>query len=144
MAVRVLLLMALTGMFAAAWNSDCQHAATEFNTTTVTSKKSEVTSGESNEELSVSDDGQTITISREFDRFAISLPASIAPGTYRVVDAQGRCGWMTIPVGDALEVSTNEPESFYTSRSKSGHWYFIRVEAAPIVAAPHTAGAVLR
>lgn len=144
MAVRVLLLMALTGMFAAAWNSDCPKAATSLLTSTVISENSELVTGDYNHEWMVSADSQAITISREFDRFAVSLPESIAPGTYRVVDTQGRVGWMTIPIVDEFALSSDEPESFYTSRSETGHWYFIRVDAAPIIAAPQTGDAVLR
>lgn len=144
MAARVLLLMALTGLFAAAWNSDSPDAANSPLVSSVVRPESQPVAAGYGQEWHVSDVSQTVTISHEFDHFAVSFPESITPGTYRIVDAEGRVGWMTIPVGDQPESASNKPEPFYTSQSETGRWYFIRVEAAPIIAAPHTGGSVLR
>ena len=92
----------------------------------------------------VSEISQAITISPEFDLAAVSLPERIAPGTYRLVDAQGRVGWITIPAADQSALTTGEPEPFYNSQSASGRWYFIRVATAPLIADPQTRDAILR
>lgn len=144
MAARVLLLMALTGLFAAAWNSDCPEAANSLRASVARPSNPEIVAGEDGRELMVLEVSQSITISREFDPSAVSLPELIAPGTYRVVDAQGRVGWITIPADSQLALTTDEPEPFYASQSESGRWYFIRVAAAPLMAAPQIGGAVLR
>ena len=144
MAARVLLLMALTGLFAAAWNSDCSEAANSFRASTIRSPKSKTVAGERGRKLMVSEISQALTISPEFDLAAVSLPELIAPGTYRLVDAQGRVGWITIPAADQSALTTGEPEPFYNSQSASGRWYFIRVATAPLIAAPQTPDAILR
>ena len=144
MAARVLLLMALTGLFAAAWNSDCPETANSLQAFTTRPPESKTIVGEYGQEWMVSEISQNITISQEFDPSAVSLPELIAPGTYRVVDAQGRVGWITIPAVDQSAFAIDEPEPFYNSQSESGCWYFIRVTAAPLIAAPQTGDAVLR
>jgi hypothetical protein len=144
MAARVLLLMALTGLFAAAWNSDCPEAANSLQAFTIRPPESKAVVGEHRQEWMGSEISQTITLSQEFDPSAVSLPELIAPGTYRVVDSQGRVGWISIPAVDQSAFAIEEPESFYNSRSESGCWYFIRVTAAPLMAAPQTGDTVLR
>lgn len=144
MAARVLLLIALTGLFAAAWNSDCPEAANSLEAFTIRPPESNPVVGKHGQERMVSEISQTITISQEFDPSAVSLPELIAPGTYRVVDAQGRVGWITIPAVDQSAFSIDAPEPFYNSQSESGCWYFIRVTATPLIAAPQTGDAVLR
>ena len=144
MAARVLLLIALTGLFAAAWNSDCPEAASSPQTFTTRPPESKAVLGEHGDEWMVSEINQTIAISREFDTSAVLLPTLIAPGTYRVVDAEGRVGWVTIPAGDQSAFAIEEPAPFYKSQSQSGCWYFIRVAVAPLIAAPQTGDAVLR
>lgn len=144
MAARVLLLMALTGLFAAAWNSDCPEAANSLQAFTTRPWESKTIVGEHGEEWMVSEISQTIAISRELDPSAVLVPTLIASGTYRVVDAEGRVGWITIPAGDQSAFTIDEPKPFYNSQSESGCWYFIRVTAAPLIAAPQTGDAVLR
>lgn len=144
MAARVLLLMALTGLFAAAWNSDCPEGENSIQAFTIRPPESKAVVGEHGQEWVVSEISQTITISQEFDPSTVSLPELIAPGTYRVVDAQGRVGWVSIPAVDQPAFAIAEPEPFYNSQSESGCWYFIRVAAAPLMAAPQTGDAVLR
>lgn len=144
MAARVLLLMALTGLFAAAWNSDCPESATSLQASTTRLPESKTVLAEHGQELMVSEVSQAISISPELDLSADLLPVLIAPGTYRVVDAQGRVGWVTIPADNRFSFTTNELEPFYASQSESGRWYFIRVDVAPLIAAPQTGGEVLR
>ena len=144
MAARVLLLMALTGLFAGAWNSDCPKAVNSLQEFTTRPPESKTIVGEHGQEWMVSEISQTITISREFDTSSVLLPALITSGTYRVVDAEGRVGWITIPVGDQSAFTIDEPKPFYSSQSEFGCWYFIRVTAAPLIAAPQTGDAVLR
>ncbi len=144
MAARVLLLMVLTGLFAAAWSSDCPQAADALPAFTTLPPNSKATFGEDRQERKISEVSQTVTISQEFDASAIVLPTLIAPGTYRVVDAKGRVGWITIPTGAPSEATSDEPKPFYNSQSESGCWYFIRVPAAPLIAAPQTGDAILR
>ncbi len=144
MPARVLLLIALTGLFAAAWNSDSPQAANSPFASSVVRPESKSYAAEDSQEWNVSEVSQSVVISHEFDQLAVSLPESIAPGTYRVVDAQGRVGWVTIPINDQPETTIGKPEPFYTSQSETGRWYFIRVDAAPIIAATQTGSAVLR
>ena len=144
MAARVLLLMALTGLFAAAWNSDCPEATSSLQASATSPPESKTVVGANDQEWMVSEISPTITISREFDPTEVLLPKLIVPGTYRVVDAEGRVGWITVPAGDQSEFTIDEPEPFYNSQSESGRWYFIRVTTAPLIAAPQTGDAVLR
>ena len=133
MAVRVLLLMALTGLFAAAWNSDGPAPANSLRASAIRASESQTVAAEHRHELLVSEVSQTITISPKLDLSAVALPELIAPGTYRVVDAQGRAGWVTIPADDRSAFATDGPQPFYTSQSASGRWYFfIRVDAIPV------------
>lgn len=144
MAARMLLLMALTGVFAAAWNSDSPEAATSRMASMTRRPEFKSVAEEYRQEWKVSEVSQSVMISREFDLSTVSLPDSIASGTYRVVDFLGRVGWMTIPVNDRSPSTIDDAQPFYSSQSETGRWYFIRVEAAPIIAAPQTDGAVLR
>lgn len=144
MAARVLLLMALTGTFAAAWNSDSPEAATSRLASAARRPESKSVAPEYSPEWKVSEVSQAVTFSREIDLSTLSLPKSISAGTYRVVDAQGRVGWVTIPANSQSTPTAEESEPFYSSRSEVGRWYFIRVDAAPIIAAPQTGDAVLR
>lgn len=144
MAARVLLLVALTGLFAAGWNSDCPQAADPTLAAVVHRPEFQSVAGEFREERKVSGVSQSATVSAEFDTAAIVLPELIAPGTYRVVDGNGRVGWITIAPGAQAAVAINEPKPFYNSQSESGCWYFIRVTAAPVIAVPQTGDAVRR
>jgi hypothetical protein len=144
MAARVLLLMALTGLFAAAWNSDSPQAAAAPQSSLARIPEFENVADELHEGLIVSQTSQVITYSLEFDLAGVSLPELIAPGTYRVIDVQGRVGWMTIPVADQTTIPNDEPETIYTTQSESGRWYFIRVATAPTTTALQTGRAVRR
>jgi len=144
MAVRLLLLMTLTGLFAAAWNSDSPQAATPSLAAAVRRPDPKSVAVGLQQEWKASQVSQSVVISHEFGQLAVALPESIAPGTYRVVDPQGRVGWVAIPVEDLPSSAVDEPKPFYISQSEAGGWYFIRVEAAPVMAAPQTSGSVLR
>lgn len=143
MAVRVLLLMVFTGLFATAWNSDRPEAAARLIAANsrplpVRPSPDEIDRGT----LRVAEVGRTVSISSELDLSIVMPPELIAPGTYRVVDAQGRVGWMSVPVSNSPEYAGIEPQPIYTNETANGYWYFIRVEAAPVIASPLEANAV--
>ena len=74
----------------------------------------------------------------------VLLPELISPGTYRVVDAQGQVAWMSFPVDNNPERAATEPQPIYSTESAIGHWYFVRIEAAPVIASLPEATAVRR
>lgn len=146
MAVRILLLIAVTGLFATAWSSDRPEAATRRLMAAETRPLPERPASVENERgsLMVAEVGHAVSVSAELDVSIVVPPELIAPGTYRVVDAQGRVGWMSIPVNNSPEHAGVEPQPIYTSETANGHWYFLRVEAAPVIASPQEETAVLR
>ncbi|TXT30043.1 MAG: hypothetical protein FD138_2345 [Planctomycetota bacterium] len=137
MAVRVLLLVVFTGVFATAWSADGP-AATTARLASKSQQLPERPSAADNNHrtLVVAEVGRAVAVSTELDVSIVVPPELIASGTYRVVDAQGRVGWMSIPVGSSPEHAGFEPQPVYSSETANGHWYFIRVEAAPIIASP--------
>ena len=142
MAVRVLLLIAWTGLFASAWSAD-RPAAASLQMAAESRQLPERPS-ESQRSLVVAEVGRAVSVSTELDVSLVLPPELIAPGTYRVVDAQGRVGWMSIPADNSPERSATEPQPVYSSESASSRWYFIRVEAAPVIASPREETTVLR
>ena len=145
MAVRVLLLIGFTALFATAWNSDRPAAATPRLTADTRHVPDRPASTKKTDgSLAVSEVGQIISMSAELDVSIVSPPELISPGTYRVVDAQGRVGWMSIPADNNPERAATEPQPIYSSESAHGRWYFVRVEAAPVMASPPEATAVRR
>ena len=145
MAVRVLLLIACTGLFATAWSADRPAAASPRVAAETRHLPEPPSVTESSERsLVVAEVGRAISVSTELDVSLVSPPELIAPGTYRVVDAQGRVAWMSIPFDENPERSATEPQPVYSSESANGRWYFIRVEAAPVIASPLEGSTVLR
>ena len=142
MAVRVLLLIACTGLFASAWSADRPAAAAPQMA--AESRQLPERPAVAERSLVVAEVGRAVSVSTELDVSLVSPPELIAPGTYRVVDTQGRVGWMSIPADNSPERAATEPQPVYSSESASGRWYFIRVEAAPVIASPPEATAVLR
>lgn len=143
MAVRVLLLMVFTGLFATAWSSDRPEAAGQLIASDRRPLPLRPSADENDRDmLQVAQVGRTISISSELDLSIVVPPELMAPGTYRVVDAQGRVGWMSVPVSNSPEYAGIEPQPIYTNETAYGHWYFIRVEAAPVIASPLEATAV--
>lgn len=145
MAVRVLLLIVCTGLFASAWNSDRPAEATQR--LAADSRRLPVRPSDADEvhsSLVVAEVGRAVSVSAEFDVSVVLLPEMISPGTYRVVDAQGRVAWMSIPVDNNPERAATEPQPIYSTESAIGRWYFVRVEAAPVIASPLEATAVRR
>lgn len=143
MAVRVLLLIVFTGLFATAWSSDRPEGATArlaSNSQPLPERPS--ASDHGRRSLVVAEVGHTVSVSAELDVSIVVPPELIAPGTYRVVDAQGRVGWMSIPVNNSPEHAGFESQPVYSSESHNGHWYFIRVESAPVIASPQKETAV--
>lgn len=145
MAVRVLLLLVVTGLFASAWNSDrpataSPRLAADIRQLPERPSVTDVVHGM----LVVAEVGRAVSVSAEFDVAVVMLPELISAGTYRVVDAQGRVAWMSIPEDNNPERAATEPQPIYSTESASGHWYFIRVEAAPVIASPPQANAVRR
>lgn len=145
MAVRVLLLIACTGLFATAWSSDRPEAATRRLTSESRSLPVLPSPFENvQRSLVVAEVGRAVSVSTELDVSIVLLPELISPGTYRVVDAQGRVAWMSIPVDNNPERAATEPQAMYSTESASGRWYFIRVDSALVIASPPEATAVLR
>lgn len=145
MAVRVLLLITVTGLFATAWSSDHPEASAR-RLASETRPLPERPSGVENDQRSlvVAEVGRAVSVSAEFDVSVVLLPELISSGTYRVVDAQGRVAWMSIPVDNNPERAATEPQPIYSTESAIGRWYFVRVEAAPVIASPQEATAVRR
>ena len=145
MAARVLLLIAVTGLFAIAWSSDHPQAATRQLASAAVALPERPSSAQSVEHtLAVTEIGHAVSGFAELDTSIAMLPELISPGTYRVVDAQGRVGWLSIPVDNNPERAATEPQPVYSTESASGRWYFIRVEAAPVIASPLGSPAVRR
>ena len=110
MAVRVLLLIAVTGLFATAWSSDRPEAATRrlaAETRPLPDRPSPVENAQRT--LVVAEVGRAVSVSAEFDVSVVLLPELISSGTYRVVDAQGRVAWMSIPLHNHPERAATEP-----------------------------------
>lgn len=145
MAVRVLLLITFTGVFATAWSSD-RPEVVSHGLAANSQPLPERPSARDDDQalLMVAEVGRAVSVSAELDVSLVVPPELIAPGTYRVVDAQGRVAWMSIPVSDSPEQAGIEPQSIYTSETANGQWYFIRVEAAPVIASPPEETAVRR
>ena len=145
MAVRVLLLIAVTGLFATAWSSDHPEAATRRLVSDNHPRPDRPSSVENDSRsLVVAEVGRAVSVSAEFDVSVVLLPELISPGTYRVVDAQGRVAWLCIPTDSKPERAATEPQPMYSTESASGRWYFVRVEAAPVIASLPEATAVRR
>ena len=145
MAARVLLLIAVTGLFAIAWSSDHPQAATRQLASAAAALPERPSDAQSVEHtLVVTEIGHAVSVPAELDTSIAMLPELISPGTYRVVDAQGRVGWLSIPVDNNPERAATEPQPVYSTESASGRWYFIRVEAAPVIASPLGSPAVRR
>ena len=147
MAARVLLLITVTGLFATAWSSDRPQAASLQLTATTPAlpdRPSDVQSVEHS--LVVTEIGHAVSVSVELDTTIVVLPELISSGTYRVVDAQGRVGWLSVPLenDNSPERAATQPQPVYSSESANGRWYFIRVEAAPVIASPQGSPAVRR
>lgn len=145
MAVRVLLLIAFTGVFATAWSSDRPEVVSHglaANSQPLPERPS--ARDDDRGSLMVAEVGRAVSVSVELDVSLVVPPELIAPGTYRVIDAQGRVGWMSIPISDSPEYAGVEPQPIYTHGTTNGQWYFIRVEAAPIIASPQEETAVRR
>ncbi len=145
MAVRVLLLIVCTGLFATAWSSD-RPAAAPLRLASNSPPLSERPSAPDNDHRSlvVAEVGHTVLVSLELDVSLVVPPELIAPGTYRVVDAQGQVGWMSVPVNSSPEHAGFEAQPVYTSESHNGRWYFIRVDAVPVIASPQQETAIRR
>lgn len=145
MAVRVLLLIVSTGLFVSAWNSDRPAEATQrlaADSRRLPDRPS--VADEVHSSLVVAEVGRAVSVSAEFDVSVVLLPELISSGTYRVVDAQGRVAWMSIPIDNNPERAATESQPVYSSESTIGRWYFIRVESAPAIASPPEATAVRR
>lgn len=145
MAVRVLLLIAVTGLFATAWSSDRPEAAAHRLASDIRPLPDRPSGVENDQRsLIVAEVGRAVSVSAEFDVSVVLLPELISSGTYRVVDAQGRVAWMSIPIDNNPERAATEPQPIYSTESAIGRWYFVRVDAAPVIASPPEATAVRR
>lgn len=149
MAARVALLLAFTGFFAVAWESD-QKAEAKILLTKSRLPEKPILGQKKQLEMTTFQVGQGLIISSESDFSGCTIPEIIVPGTYRIVDAKGAVGWITIPeryliLGNTSEGSDQpEKRDFFTSQTSGGRWYFIRTEAAPVIAAPQAENSILR
>ncbi|MFM9966676.1 MAG: hypothetical protein ACKV2Q_36345 [Planctomycetaceae bacterium] len=144
MAARVLLLIAVTGLFATAWNSDHPDSAAPRLASVPNRSMQVLSSAKAHSNRAIIESVRVIGLTSELDSSGIPLPTAITAGKFRVVDSQGRVGWLTIPASDRSEVAVGEPLSLYLSQSDSERWYFIRVQSAPVIAAPQTGDAIRR
>ncbi len=149
MAARVALLLAFTGFFAVAWESD-QKAEAKTLAAKIRLPERPVFGQKTPPEIAVSQVSRGLVISSESDFSNCVLPNGIVPGTYRVVDGRGSVGWVTIPERNEspeplLEV-VSEPKrlDFFSSQNSDGRWYFIRAVNAPVIASPQGESSVLR
>ena len=149
MAARVALLLAFTSFFAVAWESD-QKAEAKAIAAKAGRSDQTLFAQEATREIVISQVSRGIAISSESDFSQCLLPDGIRPGTYRVVDDRGSVGWTTIfPDRDLLDGPANadvemKKVELFTSQSSAGRWYFIRVEAAPVMASPREEHSILR
>lgn len=150
MAARVALLLAFTGIFAVAWESD-RSSVTITLAAKVRLPERPPLIQEVRRDPVISQISRGITISSESDFSRCVLPDGILPGTYRVIDEQGAVGWTTIQSGDGSQEDASRADKgsqktvdFFVSQSPKGRWYFIRIEAAPALATPQTDHPILR
>jgi hypothetical protein len=123
MAVRILLLIVVTGLFATAWNSDRPEAAMRRLASDSRPLPERPASVEiDRDSLMVAEVGHAVSVSAELDVSIVVPPELIAPGTYRVVDAQGRVGWMSIPVNNSPDQRNREwSVVLHPGRGRSRH-----------------------
>lgn len=135
MAARVALLIAFTGFFASIWGSDRPPTPASVTAQRLPNRPSMIE--DIRESLVVSPVSRGLVISSESDFTNCVLPEGLPSGTYRVIDEQGRVGWLSLPADDkATDRSvTQSAEDVYVRRSPKGRWHFIRIAAAPVIAA---------
>lgn len=149
MAARVALLLAFTGFFAVAWDSD-QKAEAKILAAKNRSSVEPVLAEKLSRQIAASPVSHGLDILSTSDFSNCTLPEGIVPGAYRVVDGKGAVAWVTIPARKQLPelqsevVGESKSLDFFSSQTTGGRWYFIRVEAAPVVASPQEATPVLR
>lgn len=144
MAARILLLFAATGLFAAAWDSDRPLRVATDGDLVPQLLNRPAHQGPAVSAVPLSKSSANVAISSEFDPGRMTLPASMAPGTYRVIDARGRVGWLSVPGPENLPTPSHTQPAVYTSRSDHGDWFFIRIDPAPMIAAPREDSTGLR
>lgn len=67
----------------------------------------------------------------------IPLPAGIVPGTYRVIDDQGRVARLTVVAEDMATQSSSQTQvetEFFMINAPQSRWYFVRLKTAPLAA----------
>ena len=127
MAVRVALLILVTGMFAALWSGDHPVQAS----TTPASKLSYPTNPRSWETHPLREARQG------GDRIAHTpapLPTGIIPGTYLVSDQRGKTEVRVISgnVTNKQMPGSASNHDYFTVKNKNGRWHYIRIENAAI------------
>jgi hypothetical protein len=117
MAIRVALLILVTGVFAALWSGD--------NPDQVAAARSSRKSNE-NRQLTPQRDSGLISV--------VPLPQGISAGTYLVADQSGRTLIRVVGLSDNQSGSTrSEIESNHYSVARNGaRWHFIRIETSGI------------
>jgi hypothetical protein len=123
MAVRILLLVFCTGLFACAWNMDAPPAAAaQF----AASRRQQPP--DRRRDIDHSRLSQLTIVSSEFDRASVVLPKSMTAGVYRIVDSLGRVGWIHIP--ESTHATTRRPrKSHYSTHIGNLSWHFVRTDA---------------
>ena len=150
MAARVALLLAFTGIFATAWESDRSPVTTMLAAKPRLPERPPLIQ-EARRDPIISQISRGIAISSESNFSRCVIPDGILPGTYRVNDERGSVGWTTIHSGDGSQEDASRADKgsqktadLFVSQSPKGRWYFIRIEAAPSLATPQVDHPVLR
>ena len=146
MAARVTLLLVFTGFFAVAWESD-QKAEAKTLAARIRLPEKPVFVQKSPHEIAVSQVSRGLVVSSESDFSNCVLPEGMVPGTYRVVDGNGAVGWVTIPgQRESLSEEVNDSKrlDIFSNQTAAGRWYFIPVDAAPVIALPQGGSSALR
>lgn len=127
MAVRVALLILVTGMFTALWSGDHPVQAS----TAPTSKPSHPTNPRSWEVHPLREARQG---GDRIARTSAPLPSGIVPGTYLVSDQRGKTEVRVISgniTNKQMPVSASNRD-YFTVENKNGRWHYIRIENSTI------------
>jgi hypothetical protein len=123
MAVRILLLISCTVLFACAWERDAPPAAASQFAASQRQRQPNRP-----RKIDSSPPSQLTIVSSEFDRASVVLPKSMSAGVYRIVDSLGRVGWMHVPES-AHATPRRQPTSHYSTHLGNRSWHFIRMDA---------------
>lgn len=160
MAARVLLLFAFTGLFATAWSFDQPPVSATGLAKRADVLPAVVTHAQAVDQVDVvpADSKRiepilevrpvtNVANLKQLDVSLCKLPDGITPGSYRVVDQQGRTGWMSLTLDDLTSqgmLSGADSFDMYVSREDRNVWYFIRVDLREVIATVPEGSTTLR